>query len=262
MGEWEVGGWGRDPKKCAGRDWGMGSSTIQWNLRPVVKYHLRRGVGFMKFLENGSRPQPPTSPLNPFPSHTCSRSLVVVLAWSRVSRVYQFVRSRTNWNLPCRTALKNGLRGLHQVGTIHVAMKTRRYSRWMCTWRDVYVTLVVGVFTAHCWWAYMCEYSYLNMQIWICRFEYTYLHMCISAMSYKCAHVCISAMSCVCTYVYIQAYINTMYMYACTNPNAPTPRPYASWKNWASPADLPFRSWEGVGTSSRLLKIIGLFCRI
>jgi len=57
----EVGGWGRDPKKCTGRDWGMGSSTIQWNLRPVVKYHLRRGVGFTKFLENGSRPQPPTS---------------------------------------------------------------------------------------------------------------------------------------------------------------------------------------------------------
>ena len=25
----EVGGWGRDPKKCMGRDWGMGSSTIQ-----------------------------------------------------------------------------------------------------------------------------------------------------------------------------------------------------------------------------------------
>ena len=57
----EVGGWGRDPNKCTGRDWGMGSSTIQWNLRPVVKYYLRRGIGFMKFLENGSRPQPPTS---------------------------------------------------------------------------------------------------------------------------------------------------------------------------------------------------------
>jgi len=27
-GEGEVGGWGRDPKKCMGRDWGMGSSTI------------------------------------------------------------------------------------------------------------------------------------------------------------------------------------------------------------------------------------------
>ena len=27
----------------------------------VVKYHLRRGVGFIKFLENGTRPQPPTS---------------------------------------------------------------------------------------------------------------------------------------------------------------------------------------------------------
>jgi len=24
----EVGGWGRDPKICTGRDWGMGSSTI------------------------------------------------------------------------------------------------------------------------------------------------------------------------------------------------------------------------------------------
>ena len=24
----EVGGWGQDPKKCTGRDWGMGSSTI------------------------------------------------------------------------------------------------------------------------------------------------------------------------------------------------------------------------------------------
>ena len=62
--QWEVGGWGRDPKKCTGRHWGMGSSTISWKLRPVVKYHLRRGVGFMKFLENGSRPQPPTSRLS------------------------------------------------------------------------------------------------------------------------------------------------------------------------------------------------------
>ena len=26
--EGEVGGWGRYPKKCTGRDWGMGSSTI------------------------------------------------------------------------------------------------------------------------------------------------------------------------------------------------------------------------------------------
>ena len=31
-------------------------------MRPVVKYHLRRGVGLIKFLENGTRPQPPTSP--------------------------------------------------------------------------------------------------------------------------------------------------------------------------------------------------------
>jgi len=67
----------------------MGSSTIQWNLRPVVKYHLRRGVGFMKFLENGSRPQPPTSPEwaecpwkqqeSPHISLRCASSVVYVL---------------------------------------------------------------------------------------------------------------------------------------------------------------------------------------
>ena len=59
-----MGGGGRDPKKCTGRDWGMGSSTIEWALRPIVKYHLRRGVGLIKFLENESRPQPPPSLCN------------------------------------------------------------------------------------------------------------------------------------------------------------------------------------------------------
>jgi len=54
----------------------MGSSTIQWNLRPVVKYHLRRGVGFMKFLENGSRPQPPTS--RPFALLSYSLLLLII----------------------------------------------------------------------------------------------------------------------------------------------------------------------------------------
>ena len=48
-------------KKCTGRDWGMGSSTTQWDLHPVVKYHLRRCVGLINFFENGTRPQPPTS---------------------------------------------------------------------------------------------------------------------------------------------------------------------------------------------------------
>jgi len=40
----EIGGWGRVP----------------FALRPVVKYHLRRGVGLINFFENGTRPQPPT----------------------------------------------------------------------------------------------------------------------------------------------------------------------------------------------------------
>jgi len=55
----EVGGWGRDPKKCTGRGWGMGSSTIEWALRPVVKYHLRRGVGLIDFLKMVLDPRPP-----------------------------------------------------------------------------------------------------------------------------------------------------------------------------------------------------------
>ena len=33
---WEVGGWGRDPKKCTGRDWGMGSSTINERYAPLL----------------------------------------------------------------------------------------------------------------------------------------------------------------------------------------------------------------------------------
>jgi len=37
----------------------MGSSTIQWALRPVVKYHLRRGVGLIKFLKMVLDPSPP-----------------------------------------------------------------------------------------------------------------------------------------------------------------------------------------------------------
>ena len=45
----EIGGWGRVP------------FNETYALRPVVKYHLRRGVGLIKFLENGSRPQPPIS---------------------------------------------------------------------------------------------------------------------------------------------------------------------------------------------------------
>jgi len=44
----DIGGWGRVP--------------CNETYAPSVKYHLRRGVGFIKFLENGTRPQPPTSP--------------------------------------------------------------------------------------------------------------------------------------------------------------------------------------------------------
>ena len=65
---WEMGGWGRDPKKCTGRGWGMGSSTIQWALRLVVKYYLRRGVGLIEFLKMVLDPSPPPLLLmhNPF----------------------------------------------------------------------------------------------------------------------------------------------------------------------------------------------------
>jgi len=45
----EIGGWGRVP----------------FNETYAPSFHLRRGVGFMKFLENGTRPQPPTSRHSP-----------------------------------------------------------------------------------------------------------------------------------------------------------------------------------------------------
>ena len=96
--EREVGGWGRDPKKCTGKDWRMGSSTIQWNLHPVVKYHLRRGVGFMKFLENGSRPQPPTSRRKPSPFHPWVFMNIQIIA-HRVARILRLLLKTFNVGL-------------------------------------------------------------------------------------------------------------------------------------------------------------------
>ena len=50
----EIGGWGRVPFN---ETYALSLSTI---------YDLRRGVGIIKFLENGTRPQPPTSPALPY----------------------------------------------------------------------------------------------------------------------------------------------------------------------------------------------------
>ena len=59
--EMRGGGLGSRPKKMCGERLGDGVEYHLWALRPVVKYHLRRGVGLIQFLENGTRPQPPTS---------------------------------------------------------------------------------------------------------------------------------------------------------------------------------------------------------
>jgi len=107
---WEVGGWGRDPKKCTGRDWGMGSSTIQWNLRPVVNYHLRPGVGFMKFLENASLdPSPP--PLRIVDGQSAIiQSLGGDIFFFHRSKIFSFIalpnawpRGMKDWSNSCRT---------------------------------------------------------------------------------------------------------------------------------------------------------------
>jgi len=43
----------------------LGDGVEYHLMKPTPhRYHLRRGVGFMKFLENGTRPQPPTSAVN------------------------------------------------------------------------------------------------------------------------------------------------------------------------------------------------------
>ena len=58
---WHVRGMSRmQPAICFYTPAGRNTNS---KVRPVIKYQLQRGVGFMKFLENGSRPQPPTSPL-------------------------------------------------------------------------------------------------------------------------------------------------------------------------------------------------------
>ena len=56
------GGLGSRPKKMYGERLGDGVEYHLMSPRPVVKYHLRRGVGLINFFENGTRPQPPTSP--------------------------------------------------------------------------------------------------------------------------------------------------------------------------------------------------------
>jgi len=81
----EIGGWGRVP--------------FNEPLRPVVKYHLRRGVGLINFFENGTRPQPPTSPPyihNSYVRH--ASSMCAMLEWPssaespvKVLKIYKYI---------------------------------------------------------------------------------------------------------------------------------------------------------------------------
>ena len=52
-------GLGSRPKKMYGERLGDGVEYHLIALRPVVKYHLRRGVGLIKFLEMVLDPSPP-----------------------------------------------------------------------------------------------------------------------------------------------------------------------------------------------------------
>ena len=56
------GGLGSRPKKMYGERLGDGVEYHLMSPTPIIKYHLRRGVGLIKFLENCTRPQSPTSP--------------------------------------------------------------------------------------------------------------------------------------------------------------------------------------------------------
>ena len=64
------GGLGSRPKKMHGERLGDGVEYHLMSPTPLVKYHLRRGVGLMKFLKMVLDPSPP-----PLGRHMCSTHL-------------------------------------------------------------------------------------------------------------------------------------------------------------------------------------------
>jgi len=92
------GGLGSRPKKMYGERLGDGVEYHLMKPTPRRKYHLRRGVGLIEFLENGTRPQPSfsltdTRTLCHTHTHTHTHSLTSAAANRRSWRVIRNSRS-------------------------------------------------------------------------------------------------------------------------------------------------------------------------
>jgi len=149
----------------------MGSSTIQWNLRPVVKYHLRRGVGFMKFLENGSRPQPPTSPLESnIHWYALYAYVAATLYW--IPRSYIEILS---WNLVF-TYICVEILSLH-ISWLHMCTMYILYLLKSC----LYICISYICWNLAFTYLYHIFVEILSLHIWIPRSR---LHMCTMYIIY------------------------------------------------------------------------------
>jgi len=95
------GGLGSRPKKMYGERLGDGVEYHLMSPTPVVKYHLRRGVGLIKFLENGTRPQPPTSLMVLDPSTPPLRLIYAHTHIYTLTRTHTHTHIHTGVEAPC-----------------------------------------------------------------------------------------------------------------------------------------------------------------
>ena len=94
----------------------------------------------------------------------------------------------------------------------------------------------------------MHVYIYTYILIYICVHTYTYIHIFIFVHTYTNIHIYICVHTHTYIHIYIRIYIYTyIHIYICVH----------TYKNIHTTS----RIWNGVATISRLLKMIGLFCK-
>jgi len=169
----DIGGWGRVPF----------NETYAPSLSTIF---LRRGVGFIKFLENGTRPQPPTSPCDmTHSSHLCSAMMHVCLcvcvcvcvnetsAWcTRVlyintnAYVYKYI-----WKYWIHSIYRSNQSEMKVCIANPPAKASTAKSALSCR---------------------KCVCEYIHIYTYVCVYIYTYTYVCI------CIYIYSDRLSCVC----------------------------------------------------------------
>jgi len=133
----------------------------------MVKYHLRRGVGLIKFLENGTRPQPPTSP--------CS---FVLITWLPLTYMWH------GWSIRVMTHICQGRWCHYHVGVSHVrdslSSRIHMWHDWfvcdmtyMCQGRWCHYHIAVS----HSSLIYMWHDSFIRDMTHICQGRWCHYHV-------------------------------------------------------------------------------------